>query len=99
MKYGDEITKKLEQLVKERTKSPKEWECFKKQVLHCFTIAEKIGNREVNPEAHMQWEERLIRLGILERRVDYGKKPKNYRESQRVTKPDNSSGKERRKSM
>lgn len=70
MKYGNEITTKLEELARSKTKSPKEWECFKKQVLHTFFTAEKIGNRNVNPEEHSEWEERLIRLGILERKQE-----------------------------
>lgn len=39
-------------------------------------IAEKIGNRNVNIEEHENWEERLIRLGILERKLDKGKEQK-----------------------
>lgn len=72
MKYGDEITTKLEELAMNKTKFSKEWECFKEQVLHNFFTAEKIGNRNVNPEEHKQWEERLIKLGILERKIDRG---------------------------
>lgn len=82
MKYGDEITKKLEELATRKTKSPKEWEFFKEQVLHSFMIAEKIGNRSVNLEEHLEWEERLIRLGILERRIDRDEgKKQTFRES------------------
>lgn len=74
MKYGNEITTKLEELARDKNKSPKEWECFKNQVLHSFFTAEKIGNATVNPEEHSQWEERLIKLGILERKLDKGTK-------------------------
>lgn len=70
MKYGDEITTKLEELAISKTKSQKEWEFFKGQVLHSFIIAEKIGNRNVNLEEHTKLEERLVRLGILERKLD-----------------------------
>lgn len=70
MKYGDEITTKLEELATAKVKSPKEWKFFKSQVLHSFMIAEKIGNRSVNLEEHTAWEERLIKLGILERRQE-----------------------------
>lgn len=70
MKYGNDITTKLEELAINKIKSPKEWECFKEQVLHTFFTAEKIGNRNVNLNEHIQWEERLIKLGILERRFD-----------------------------
>lgn len=63
-------------------KSPKEWEFFKGQVLHSFMTAEKIGNRNVNLEEHSKWEERLIRLGILERKLDKGQEQKQtFRES------------------
>lgn len=82
MKYGDEITAKLEELATCKTKSPKEWEFFKEQVLHSFMIAEKIGNRSVNLEEHLEWEERLIRLEILERRIDRDEgKKQTFRES------------------
>lgn len=74
MKYGDEITTKLEELAISKVKSPKEWEFFKNQVLHSFMTAEKIGNRNANPQEHKQWEERLIKLGILERKIDIGEK-------------------------
>lgn len=76
MKYGDEITTKLEELDISKTKSPKEWEFFKGQVLHSFMIAEKIGNRTVNLTEHSKWEERLIRLGILERKIDRNQEKK-----------------------
>ena len=36
MKYGDEITTKLEELATAKVKSPKEWKFFKSQVLHSF---------------------------------------------------------------
>ena len=75
-KYGDKITSKLEELASSGNKSSKEWECFKKQVLHSFNTAEKIGNYHVNPEEHLQWEERLVKLGILERKLDRGNKQK-----------------------
>jgi len=82
MEYGDEITTKLEELATSKTKSQKEWEFFKGQVLHCFMTAEKIGNRKINFEEHSKWEERLIRLGILERRLDKGEEQKQtFRES------------------
>ncbi len=80
MKYGDEITTKLEELATSKTKSPKEWEFFKGQVLHSFMTAEKIGNRNVNLEEHSKWEERLIRLGILERKLDK-EQEQTFRES------------------
>lgn len=89
MKYGDEITTKLEELATSKTKSPKEWEFFKSQVLHSFMTAEKIGNRNVNLGEHSKWEERLIRLGILERKLNKGEEQKQtFRESIRydVTK-------------
>jgi len=77
MKYGNEITTKLEELAINKAKSPKEWECFKEQVLHSFFTAEKIGNRSVNPEEHSKWEERLIKLGILERKLEKGTEQEN----------------------
>lgn len=70
MKYGDKLTTKLEELAKEGRKSPQEWEVFKNQVLHSFTIAEAIGNRNINLQEHEIWEERLVRLGILERKKE-----------------------------
>lgn len=76
MKYGEEITSKLEEIATSKIKSPKEWEYFKKQVLHSYMIAEKIGNRNVNIEEHENWEERLIRLGFIERKLDRGKEQK-----------------------
>lgn len=75
-KYGDRITTKLEELASTSNKSSKEWECFKEQVLHSFHTAEKIGNYHVNPEEHLQWEDRLVKLGILERKLDRGNKQK-----------------------
>lgn len=69
-KYGDQITTKLEEISVDRGKTPKEWECFKNQVLHSYSTAEAIGNRNVNTQEHENWEERLIRLGILERKRD-----------------------------
>ena len=69
-KYGNEITTKLEELASHGAKSSKEWSFFKEQVLHSFYTAEKIGNANVNPEEHLQWENRLIKLGILERKLD-----------------------------
>lgn len=98
MKYGDEITTKLEELAMSKSKSPKEWEFFKDQVLHSFTTAEKIGNRNVNLEEHSNWEERLIRLGILERKLDKGKDQKQtFRESLKydVTKTDKDKDREK----
>lgn len=70
MKYGDKLTTKLEELAKEGKKSPKEWELFKDQVLHSFNVAEGIGNRNVNQQEHEIWEERLVRLGILQRKLE-----------------------------
>lgn len=70
MKYGDELTSKLEELAKDGMKSPQEWEIFKNEVLHSFTIAENIGNRNVNSQEHIMWEERLVRLGLLERKIE-----------------------------
>lgn len=70
MKYGDRLTTKLEELAMEGKKSPQEWEVFKNQVLHSFNVAEGIGNRNVNQQEHEIWEERLVRLGILERKLE-----------------------------
>lgn len=70
MKYGDKLTTKLEELAREGKKSPQEWEVFKNQVLHSFNVAEGIGNRNVNQQEHEIWEERLVRLGILERKLE-----------------------------
>lgn len=70
MKYGDKLTTKLEELAKEGRKSPQEWEVFKDQVLHSFNVAEGIGNRNVNSQEHEIWEERLVKLGILERKLE-----------------------------
>lgn len=70
MKYGDKLTTKLEELAAEGNKSPQEWDIFKNQVLHSFNVAESIGNRNVNSQEHMEWEERLVRLGILEKRIE-----------------------------
>lgn len=70
MKYGDELTTKLEELAMNNSRNSKEWEQFKKQVIHSYEVAEKIGNRNVNPEEHKEWEERLIKLGILERKLE-----------------------------
>ena len=42
--------------------------------------AERIGNRSVNLEEHTKWEERLIKLGILERKIDKGEQ-QTFRES------------------
>lgn len=70
MKYGDKLTTKLEELAMEGKKSPQEWEVFKNQVLHSFNVAEGIGNRNVNQQEHEIWEERLVRLGILERKLE-----------------------------
>lgn len=98
MKYGDEITTKLEELATAKVKSPKEWEFFKSQVLHSFMIAEKIGNRSVNLEEHTAWEERLIKLGILERRQEKEETKKQaFKQSIRydveMKKPDGEKGK------
>lgn len=90
MKYGDEITTKLEEIAISKVKSPKEWECFKNQVLHSFITAEKIGNRNVNPEQHKQWEERLVRLGIIERILDKeNNEEENFRQSIKYDLSDN----------
>ena len=70
MKYGDEITSKLEEIAMSNQRESKEWEYFKEQVLYSFGVAEKIGNRNVNPEEHENWEDRLVKLGILEKRID-----------------------------
>ena len=70
MKYGDEITNKLEELAMSNGRNSKEWECFKNQVIHTFEVAESIGNRDVNKEEHLNWEDRLVRLGILEKRLN-----------------------------
>ncbi len=78
MKYGDEITTKVEELAISKAKSPKEWEFFKDQVLHTFITAEKIENRNVNLEEHSKWEERFIRLGILERKINKGEESLIY---------------------
>lgn len=98
MKYGDEITTKLEELATAKVKSPKEWKFFKSQVLHSFMIAEKIGNRSVNLEEHTAWEERLIKLGILERRQEKEETKKQaFKQSIRydveMKKPDGEKGK------
>ena len=82
MKYGDEITSKLEEIANSGKKSSKEWEYFKEQVLHSFTVAEKIGNRNVNKEEHKNWEERLVRLGLIERKIDKETEQKeNFKET------------------
>lgn len=70
MKYGDKLTTRLEELLKEERKTPEEWDVLKNQVLHSFNVAESIGNRNVNSQEHKIWEERLIRLGILERKIE-----------------------------
>ena len=70
MKYGDKLTTRLEELLKEGRKTPEEWDMLKNQVLHSFNVAESIGNRNVNSQEHKIWEERLIRLGILERKIE-----------------------------
>lgn len=70
MKYGDKLTTRLEELLKEGRKTPEEWDVLKNQVLHSFNVAESIGNRNVNSQEHKIWEERLIRLGILERKIE-----------------------------
>ena len=70
MKYGDKLTTRLEELLKEGRKTPEEWDVLKNQVLHSFNVAESIGNRNVNSQEHKIWEERLIRLGILERKKE-----------------------------
>lgn len=70
MKYGDKLTTKLEELLKEGRKTQEEWDVLKNQVLHSFNVAESIGNRNVNSQEHKIWEERLIRLGILERKIE-----------------------------
>lgn len=97
MKYGDELTTKLEELAISKTKSPKEWDFFKNQVLHSFMTAESIGNRSVNLEEHTKWEERLIKLGILERKNDKGEQ-QTFRESIRydITSDKNGKGEEQR---
>ena len=91
-------TTKLEELATAKVKSPKEWEFFKSQVLHSFMIAEKIGNRSVNLEEHIAWEERLIKLGILERRQEKEETKKQaFKQSIRydveMKKPDGEKGK------
>lgn len=80
MKYGDSLTSKLEELAQEGRKSSQEWDAFKNQVLHSFIVAENIGNRNVNEQEHQIWEERLIRLGILERKLE---KPANQEKTLR----------------
>lgn len=98
MKYGDELTTKLEELATSKARSPKEWEFFKDQVLHSFMTAEKIGNRNVNKEEHSKWEERLIRLGILERKIDKTEERKQtFRESLKYDVTKNDPDKDREK--
>lgn len=70
MKYGDKLTTRLEELSKEGRKTLEEWNVLKDQALHSFDVAENIGNRRVNSQEHKIWEERLIRLGILERKIE-----------------------------
>lgn len=84
MKYGDKLTSKLEELAKEGIKSPQEWEIFKNQVLHSFNIAENIGNRNVNSQEHKMWEERLVRLGLLERKIEKTAEQENFREGLKI---------------
>lgn len=93
MKYGDKLTEKLEELATEGNKSPQEWDIFKKLVLHSFNVAESIGNRDVNSQEHMMWEERLVRLGILEKRIEKPTKQReeNLRESLKVDNKGNPS--------
>ena len=90
MKWGDKLTSKLEELASQGKKSPQEWEVFRSQVLHSFAVAENIGNRNVNQQEHMIWEERLIKLGILERRLENPNEQKGegLRESLRVDSKD-----------
>lgn len=90
MKWGDKLTSKLEELASQGRKSPQEWDLFKNQVLHSFTIAENIGNRNVNQQEHMMWEERLIRLGILQRKIEKTNEQKgeSLRNSLRVDSKD-----------
>lgn len=88
MKYGDKLTTRLEELLKEGRKTPEEWDVLKNQVLHSFNVAESIGNRNVNSQEHKIWEERLIRLGILERKIEKPieqKKEETFRENLKLS--------------
>lgn len=88
MKYGDKLTTRLEELLKEERKTPEEWDVLKNQVLHSFNVAESIGNRNVNSQEHKIWEERLIRLGILERKIEKPieqKKEETFRENLKLS--------------
>jgi len=57
--------------------------------------AERIGNRNANMEEHIKWEERLIKLGILERKNDKGEQ-QTFRESIKydITSDNNGKGEE-----
>ena len=55
MKYGNEITAKLEELARLKGSSSKEWGVFKDQVIHAYTTAESIENRGVHPQEHLEW--------------------------------------------
>ncbi|GEM_PF-5295008 len=88
MKYGDKLTTRLEELLKEERKTPEEWDVLKNQVLHSFNVAESIGNRNVNSQEHKIWEERLIRLGILEKKIEKPieqKKEETFRENLKLS--------------
>ncbi len=88
MKYGDRLTSKLEELNANGRKSPQEWEIIKGQVLHGFNVAEAIGNRNVNTQEHEIWEDRLVKLGILERRLEKNPEEQTLRESIKIDNND-----------
>lgn len=64
--FGEVLAKKLEELQNNSQRNSKAWSFLLAPILHAYTVAQSIDNKRWNPREHNAFEERLVKLGLIE---------------------------------
>jgi len=69
IKCGDFLVQNMESLQSNNERNSYAWKLLLNQVLHFYSVLEMIDSRKYNPKEFLVFEERLIQLGIIDRKL------------------------------
>lgn len=70
LNYGNALADRMKELNDTSQRNTSAWNLMLEEVLHSYSVAESIGNRKYNSREHLKFEDKLVELGIIERRVE-----------------------------
>lgn len=66
VRFGGVLADRMEELQNSSERNSKAWGLLLEPILHAYTVANNLDNKKWNPREHTAFEEKLVKLGLIE---------------------------------